>query len=104
VNVDLPFIVGGAAAVQIAAANRWLEGRGRPQVQRLGRLHVVVAVEQDGRLAGRVQRFSIDKRVHFRRQDFDIFQACGAQAAGDPFRSALNVGLVFGLRADTRNS
>ena len=40
-------VVGGAAAVQAAAALGGLEGRGLPLLRPPGRLHVVVAVEQD---------------------------------------------------------
>ena len=43
-DVDLTFVVGGAASVKIFAAHGRLErGRG-PQIERLGGLHVVVAI------------------------------------------------------------
>ncbi len=102
-NVDLPLVVGGAAGVQIAAANGGFKCRRGPEVQRLGRLHIVMAVEEDGRFAGRAQRFAIDERVHFRGQDFDVVEARGAQLFGDPLRGALDVRLVLGLRADAWN-
>ena len=103
VDVHLALVIGRAAAEQISAANGGFEGRRSPQIQRLGRLHIVVAVEQDRRLAGRVQRFAVHQRMHFRRDNFDIVEACGAQSVGHPFRGALDVRLVLGLRADAGN-
>ena len=102
-NVHLSFVVGRAAAEQIAAADGRLKGRRGPQIQRLGRLHVVVPVEKNGRLARRVQRFAVNERMHFRGNDFDIVEARAAQAFGHPFRGALDVRLVLGLRADAGN-
>ena len=103
VDVHLALVVGGAAAIQISAANRGFKCRRGPQVQRLGRLHIVMPVEKDGRLAGRAQRFAVDQRMHLRRHDFDVVEARRAQLFGDPFRGALDVRLVLGLRADARN-
>ena len=54
-DVDLALVVAGAARVDVVAAHFGLERRRLPLVQRIGRLHVVVAVEEDGRLAGRAQ-------------------------------------------------
>ena len=49
-----------------------LEGRGLPQFQRIGRLHVVVAVAQHGGLARRVQPVGIDQRMLAGRDDLDF--------------------------------
>src|SRR5215217_1304707 len=51
-EVDLALVVGGAAGVQVAVAHGRLERRGGPLLQRVGRLHVVVAVHGDRRLLG----------------------------------------------------
>ena len=51
-EVDLALVVGGAAGVQAAVANGRLERWGRPLLQRVGRLHVVVAVHGDRRRLG----------------------------------------------------
>ena len=65
VHPDLAFVVDSAARVEIAVALRWLEGRRSPFVQRVGRLDVVVAVEQDSRrgLPSGVQPVGVDERM-----------------------------------------
>ena len=77
-NVHLALVVGGAAAEKLAVTDGGLECRGSPKIERLGGLHVVMAVNKNRGFAGRVQRFAINQRMHFRRRDFDIFQASGA--------------------------
>ncbi len=44
---ELALVVAGPARIKIAVANRRLERRRLPQIQRLGRLHVVVVVDQE---------------------------------------------------------
>ena len=51
-EVDLALVVGGAAGVQAAVAHGRLERWGGPLLQRVGRLHVVVAVHGDRRRLG----------------------------------------------------
>jgi hypothetical protein len=45
-------VVGHAAPVEAIVAHGGLERRRQPFVQRIGRLHVVMAVDEDGRLLG----------------------------------------------------
>ena len=52
VHEDLALVVGRPARVDLAVADRGLERRRLPQVERIDRLHVVVAVEEDRRRAG----------------------------------------------------
>jgi len=47
----LAFVVDRAARVDVAIALRGLEGRRKPLVERVGRLHIVVAVNEHGGLA-----------------------------------------------------
>jgi hypothetical protein len=47
----LALVVSRAASVDVAVAHRRLEGAALPLVQRIGRLHVIVAVYEQGRLA-----------------------------------------------------
>jgi hypothetical protein len=49
VHEHLPLVVGRPARVDLAVADGRLEGRRLPQLERIDRLHVVVAVEEDGR-------------------------------------------------------
>ena len=62
VHEHLALVVGGAARVDLAVADGRLERRAGPEVHGIDRLHVVVAVEQDRRLAGRVEPVAVDDR------------------------------------------
>ena len=104
VDVDLALVVGRAAAEEIAVAHRGLEGGTGPEIERLGRLHVVMAVNQHGRLARRLQRFAVDERMHLRRLDLDLFQARGAKLFRHPVRRFLDIGLVLALGAHARDA
>ena len=81
-----------------------LEGRRGPQIERLDGLDVVMAVEKDGGLAGRVQRFRVDQWMQLGRNDFDVGESGAAQAVGNPLGGALDVRLVLALRADAGNA
>ena len=52
-QVQLALVVGDPAAVQVLAADLGLERRRLPQLERIGRLHVEVAVAEDRRRVGR---------------------------------------------------
>ena len=54
VGVDLALVVAGAAGVNHAVPDHRFEGRVVPQVQRINRLDIVVAVEQQGLAVGRI--------------------------------------------------
>ena len=51
-DVDLAFVVGGAAAEEIAIANRGFKGGRSPKIERLGGLNIVMAIKEDGGFAG----------------------------------------------------
>ena len=63
VGVGLALVVGRAAGEHPTADDDRLEGRRRPQVQRIDRLDVVMAVDQDRRRSGRVEPVRIDDRM-----------------------------------------
>src|SRR5690348_4582981 len=102
-DLHLALMVRGAASIEIAVAHGGLEGGRSPQLQRLGGLHVVVPIEKDGGLAGRPERFAINHRMHFRRNDLDAVQAHAPQSVRNPLCRALDVRLVVGLRAHAGN-
>ena len=58
-----PLVVRHAAGIEAPVADRRREGRADPFLQRIGRLHVVVAVDQHGRLAGCAEPLREDDRV-----------------------------------------
>ena len=49
----LPLVVASAPSIKVAAATHWLEWRTLPKFQRFRRLHIVVAVDEDGLSRGR---------------------------------------------------
>ena len=92
---DVPLVVADAAPVEFAAAQGWLEGRRLPQLQRLGRLDIVVVVEQQRFVAFALALAKDDRRAV---GGHDISrEAAFAQHPGDQF-SALFYSQV--LRAD----
>src|SRR5687768_11593009 len=102
VKEKLSLVVHGSARVDVAVTHRRLEGRRRPELERLGWLHVVVAVHQNGRssrcpapLADHdwMSRGLVDRR----------FQARLVDRGGKPFRRAPYVGIVITLGADAWN-
>ena len=100
VHEDLPLVVGRAARVDFAVADGRLEGRGFPQLDRVDRLHVVVAVEEDGRRARRAQPVAVDDREAGRVDQLDVLQPDAAHLLRRPVRAALHVGRVLRQRAD----
>ena len=58
----LPLVVAGAAGVDIAIAHGRFERRADPLIQWVGRLHVVMAVNQCHRRIGYRRRLGVDDR------------------------------------------
>ena len=83
----LPFVVGRAAGVDVAVADGRLERRADPFVQRIGRLHVVVAVDQHDRLAGDGGGFGVNQRMAGRGDRFGL-EAERSELRSDPLGGA----------------
>ena len=66
------FVVGGAATPDLTIAHNRFEGRGGPEIQRIGWLHVIVAVEDDVRPFLRTAAAAKHDRVERRRDDLDL--------------------------------
>ncbi len=62
-DVDLALVVGRAPADHPVALDERLERRRLPQLDRIDRLHVVVAVDDDRRGVGRVEPIAVDDRM-----------------------------------------
>jgi hypothetical protein len=58
-----------------------------PFVERVGRLHIVMAVNEQGRTPRRSLPASIDKRMAGGRNDPDIIEADAAQMPREPVRA-----------------
>jgi len=102
VGEELSLVVGGAASEQLTVAHDRFERRRVPRLERLGRLHVVVAVDQDPGSAGPVPPGAgDDDRVAVRRVQFDI-QTQRAKEPGEPVGARQHVAAMFGLGRDAR--
>ena len=102
--MNLALIVGSTAAEEIAVANSGLEGRRSPEIERLGGLHVIMAVEENGGLAGGFQRFRVDEWVQGGGDDFNVFETGGTEIAGDPVRASFYIRLMLALGTDAGNA
>ena len=86
VHEHLALVVGRAARVDLAVADRRLERRRLPQLERIDRLHVVVAVEEDRRRAWRAQPVAVDDRIARRVDQADVLQSDPPHLVGAPRR------------------
>ena len=89
VHEHLALVVGGAARVDLAVADRRLERRRFPQIERIDRLHVVVAVEQDRRRARRMEPVAVDDRIAGRLDQPDVLESDARHLVGGPLGAAL---------------
>src|SRR2546426_1003658 len=90
----------GAAREQLAVAHRRLERRRGPLVERLGRLHVVVTVDEEGRRARHLGPDAPHHRVRAAPEELYLATAETTQLAGDPLRGRAAVGVVRCARRD----
>jgi len=65
-------VVGGAATIDLTVTDDRLEGGGSPEVERVGRLHVIVAVKDDVGPFLRTAAAAEHDRMEGRRDDFDL--------------------------------
>ena len=105
---DLAFVVGGAASDDDLARLRILgeprrEGRGGPFFQRVWRLHVVMAIEQDVARRSRAPPMADDHRLATRRLDARL-KADVAQVLGAPFRRLDARGVIGWIGGDARDA
>src|SRR5262245_58886291 len=103
-NMNLPFIVSGAATEEIAFANAGFKWRRCPQFQRLWGLHIVMPVEKDGGFTCSLQRFSIDQRVQLGWYNLDLLETRAPRTISNPLAGSLDVRLVLALSAHTGNA
>src|SRR5436853_152123 len=101
---DLPLVVGGAARVEAPVAERRLERRRRPFVQRVGRLDVVVTVEEQRRGTGHFRPPAPDDGMRIAAEESDVVAAEPAQLFRDPLRRAPAVRIVRGESRDGRDA
>ncbi len=95
----LAFVVGGAARDQEIPLDRGLEWGALPLLQRLGRLHVVVTVEEDRRLVRGARPLAVDQRVDLGRDDLRLHPG-RSKLLGNELRAAQHVLFVLRLGGD----
>jgi hypothetical protein len=81
---ELPLVVGRAARVEVAVTDRRLVRRRVPQLQRLGRLHVVVPVDHHGGLPRHVRALGVHHRVRLTPEHPDVAAAERLEVIRDP--------------------
>ena len=101
---EVALVVARAARVEPAVAHDGIEGVGRPEAARLGRLHVVVPVDQNGRRIGPARAQLADaERVAVARQH--LAAAAGRDdALAGPFGSSPEIRGVAAARGDGRDA
>jgi hypothetical protein len=104
VDVNLAFVVGGAAAKDVAVADGRFESGRSPKVQRFGGLDVVVSVEKNGGFARSFEGFGVDERVEIGGDNFDGFETRGTKPVGNPGGGTFDIGFMFALGANRRDS
>ncbi len=103
VHEDLALVIGRAACVDLSVADSRLEWRRFPELERIDGLHVVVAVEEDGRRTLGAEPVAIDDRVAGRFDEPDVVETDAAHLVCRPFGAAPDVAGVLRQRTDARN-
>ena len=103
VHEDLALVVGRAARVDLAVAHGGFERRRLPQLDRIDRLHVVVAVEEDRRRPFGAQPVAVDDGKAGRLDQPHVLHADAPHLVGRPLGAALHVAGMLGQRADARD-
>ena len=98
--VDLSLVVAGPTRVELAVADRRLEGGRRPFVQRLRRLHVVVAVDEEGGAPVDMGALGPDHRMPGPLDQLDLAAPEPAQVVAEPFGGPPAVAGAVGVGAD----
>ena len=104
VHVHLALVVDRPARIQVSVALRWVKGGRKPFVQRVRRLHIIMAVTETSRLTLGVQPVAIDKRMATQLDEPDIFEADARHLCGQNLGGAADVASVFGKRGDAGNA
>src|SRR2546430_16531161 len=87
-------VVGGAAGEQLAIAHRRLERRRGPLVQRVGRLDVIMPVDEQRRRSGHLGPHTPHHRMRAAREELTLATAEPSQFTSDPLAGRTAVGVV----------
>ncbi len=101
---DVPLVVGGAAGIDAAVPDLRREGGRLPEIEGIGRLDIVVPVDQRRGLVVRDVPVTVDDRVAPGRQERHLRHPRLAQPLGDPVRRPRHVCIVRRQGADARDA
>ncbi len=104
VEMDLALVVRRATGEDPAVLDARLEWRPDPQVERIHRLHVVVAIHEDGRCAVGVQPVGVHHRMSAGRGHLDVLQAPSLQPLRHELGRSHHVRVVLRERPDARDA
>src|SRR5579864_7289362 len=103
-DVSLSLVVRRSTGVDVVVADVWLKRRRFPFVQWIGRLHIIMPIQKDSRLSWRTQPFGVDQRIPLALDQLRLLQTSLFQLAAHELGRFLDVRLVLGKGADTRNA
>jgi hypothetical protein len=101
---DLALVVGRAARIEPAVADRRLERRRGPLVEGIGRLHVIMPVDEQCRRPRHLRTNGPDDGVGLASQKLHVAAPETAQLGGDPLGGGATIGVVRGKCGDGRNT
>ncbi len=103
-DVRLPLVIRGAAGIDVVVADLGYERRRLPFLQRVGRLHVVVPVEQQRGFPVSAEPFAVDQRVALAFDQLGFLEPGVRKLATRKLGRAPDVVLVLGERAYAWNA
>ena len=92
---EIPLIIGCPTGINPSIAYRRFKRWRLPEVEWIGRLDVIMAIEQCSRLGRIDQPLAIDNRITFCRQELDVGYPNVPQALRNPLRRAPHVVLML---------
>src|SRR5262245_57453053 len=95
----LPLVVARTATEQVVANYSWGERLRTPFVKRLGRLNVIMTIDENGWLAGSMLPFGVNNRMACSGHAFDMLETNASQVIGQPDSAAPQIVSVFRLHA-----
>ena len=105
VDIHLPLVIHRPAGIEIAVALDRLKGRRQPFIKRIGRLNVVMAISQAGRLALGMKPVRVDQRMSPPSfNQLDMFHADPLQLGRKDLRRVAAIAFMLRQRGNGRDA
>jgi hypothetical protein len=101
VDIHLTFVIGGTAGVKVTVADYGLKWGGFPEIERIGRLDVVMPVTENRWLAGSVHPIRVDERMALGFDHLNVFEPGGTKVIGN---ESSRPAYVFPMLRERRNA